>query len=323
MGFCPRCGKKTEHQFCEACLRELHPLITNVKPVQLILCPNCSRTYTKNAWTTKPLQDALERQLDKNIEYSLNSRIDEVVVEQASIEPGKQMIQVTVIGSADSEGESYEENYEIIVLIEGRRCTQCEHLANTYFTGIIQLRRPNEEVQAAIERNLGKAMSSVKDVIGGIDYFVTDHRILQNVARKVHEEFGGELTIRAQHFSYDSLKSKNLYRVNACIRLPKFWKGSLIQAGTKLFFITNMGKRLKGIDIKTGKQLSASCKNEYLFFDLQETSVVTTRPSISVLHPETFQTVPIMNERDEWKQANPGDTVTVAIINEQVYMVHL
>ena len=317
MGFCPRCGKPTEHQFCIDCLRELHPLIKDVQHITVIMCPSCLRTYT-NLWGRKPLQEILEKQLQRKIVFAPDSRIDSTILEQAAIEPGKQELELTVIGSADSEGESYEEYYVVAVLVEGRRCTECEKLANTYFTGILQLRRPNDTVRAEIERLLGRAMSDVKDVTGGTDYYVTDHRILQNVARQIHDQFGGELTIRAQHFSYDSLASKNLYRVNACIRLPKFWKGSVIQAATKRVFITSMGKRLKVIDLDTGKQLSIACKNDYQDYPLVKTSVVTSRPAVTVLHPETFQAVAVENS---WVKLEPGEQVTVALIDERVYVV--
>ena len=278
---------------------------------------------SRSSWTRKSLQELVEKELERAVDFAMGARIDGILLEPVSIEPGKQEVQLTVIGSADSDAPSYEEYYTVTVLIQGNRCTECEHQANTYFTGIIQLRRPNETVQHEIERLLGKSLTDVKDVTGGIDYFVADHRILQNVARQVHDLFGGELTIRAQHFSYDRTTSKNLYRVNACIRLPKFWKGSVIQAGLKLFLIMNMGRSLKGVDLNTGKILSVPCKNEYPEYSTVQTTIVTTRPVITVLHPETFQTVPIANERanEAWRTLLPGSTVTIANVDEQLYLV--
>jgi NMD protein affecting ribosome stability and mRNA decay len=279
------------------------------------------RIFNKSAWNKKELQEAVERQLQKSITFAPNSRIDGVLVEPVTVETGKQDVHLIVVGSADPEGPAYEENYEVAVTIQGNRCPQCEKLSNQYFTGILQLRRPNDPVQNEIERLLGKAMSAVKDVTGGIDYYVTDHRILQNVARQVHAQFGGELSINAQHFSYDSLASKNLYRVNALLRLPKYWKGSVIQAGTKIFYITNMGKMLKGVDVQTGKVLSVPANNDYAEYPLYTTSIVTSRPSVTVLDPETFQTIPIQNERDEWNDLQPGDKVVVSVVEDQIFLV--
>jgi nonsense-mediated mRNA decay protein 3 len=317
MSFCPRCGKPTEHQFCLDCLRELHPLIKNIKPVTVTMCPVCLRVFLKASWIKRDLQEVIERQVERSLTLTQDATITGMVLEPAAPEPGKQELQLTIIGSVDG-SEPYEESYVVTILVAGNRCTQCERLANTYFNGILQLRRPNDTVMHEIERLLGKSLSNAKDVTGGIDYYVMDHHILQNVAREVHARFGGELSINAQHFSYDSLASKNLYRVNALLRLPKFWKGSLIHTGAKYMFITSMGKVLKGIDILTGKTMSAPTNNSYPDFPQQQTTIVTTRPTITVLDPETFQTVAIANDLPLWKDLQAGDKVTVAVIDEGV-----
>lgn len=320
MSFCPRCGKPTEHQFCLDCLRQLHPLIKNIKPITVVMCPVCLKTFVRSAWIKRDLQEVVERQTERSIVFAQGARIDGMVLEPVAPEPGKQELQLTVFGSADG-GEAYEEFYVVPIMIQGNRCTECERLANTYFTGILQLRRPNDTVSHEIEKQLGKTLSGVKDVTGGIDYYVTDHRVLQNVARAVHAQFGGELSVNAQHFSYDSLASKNLYRVNALLRLPKYWKGSLIHTGAKYMYVTSMGKVLKGIDVLTGKTTSAPSSNDYQEVPQHTTSIVTTRPSVTILDPETFQTIAIANERDEWKDLQPGDKVSVAMLEQGVVIV--
>jgi nonsense-mediated mRNA decay protein 3 len=324
MGFCPRCGTQTDYKLCLDCLREHHPLIEKIGPVQATLCPSCGKTQVKAIWTKKGIQEGIEKALERAITFSPHVRIDGVIVEPVAPEPGKQVLQLTVMGSADVEEEGYDEYYEVTTLIHGILCTECQQLKNKYYTGIIQLRRPteaNEEVQYEIERLLGKALTSVKDVTGGIDYYVSDHRILQNVARAVHDDFGGELTVRAQHFSYDSLTSKNLYRVNACLRLPKYWKGSVIRAGNKLFLITNMGRSLKGIDLATGKKTSVPCHLEYQEVPLVETTVVTTQPTVTVLDPETYQTVPLRNEKAVPHTLEPGARILLCVDDVRYYFV--
>lgn len=322
MGFCPRCGKETEHQFCTSCLRELHPLVTKIKEIRLTMCPICLRTQHRSSWTKRDMQQLFEKELERSTVFAQGARIDDALIEPLTLEPGVQEIQVTIVGSADPNAPAYEEHYVVPVHIQGNRCTECEKFASkTYHNGILQLRRPNEQVQHEAERLLSKALTQAKDVTGGIDYYVTDHRILQNVAHQLHSMFGGELSVNAQHFSYNHLTSKNVYRVNVCLRLPKYWKGSLIKTGNKLFLVTNMGKTLKGIDIMTGKTTSAPANNEYEEFPLEQTSVVTVHPSITVLDPQTYQTMPILNEREEFKALQPGDNVMIANLEEGIYIV--
>jgi NMD protein affecting ribosome stability and mRNA decay len=315
MSFCPRCGNPatTGGTFCEACLREHYPLIESVKRVEAILCPSCSRTYSKNTWGTSALQNLIERQLERAISFRQGARIEGIIVEPVEPQPGKQTLQLVVTGTADADAENaYDEYYETNILVHGQLCTECQRLKNQYFTGILQLRRPNDEVQYEIERLLGRALTNAKDVTGGIDYYVSDHRILQNVARAVHDRYGGDLTIRAQHFSYDNLASKNLYRVNACLRLPKYWTGSVLQAASKVIWVKSMGRALKGVDLRTGKNISVPFHLEYPEYTLQRTTVVTTRPSITILEPETYQTVPIMNsDLASWRELKQGAPVIV------------
>lgn len=312
MSFCPRCGKPSKQKFCQDCLREHSPLIEDIKRVELIMCPECARTYTKNIWGKLPLQGLLEKQLERSITFNQYARIEGVIVEPMDIEPGKQTVQISVIGTADAEDEdTYDEYYETDILVHGQLCTECQRLKNQYFTGILQLRRPNEEVQYEVERLLGRALTNVKDVTGGLDYYVSSHHILQNVVRAVHNKFGGDLTIRAQHFSYDNLTSKNLYRVNACLRLPKYWKGSVLQAGSKLFHIVSMGRSLKGLDLETGRQASVPFHIDYPEYPLQAATIVTTRPQLTILEPETYQNVAIMNSLPQWESFAPGTKVVV------------
>ncbi len=285
------------------------------------MCPSCTRTINRTTWGRLPIQTIVEKALEKSLSFAANARIDGVIVEPVDPEPGKQLLQLTVNGSADVDEEAYDEFYEVPILIQGILCPECQNQKNQYFTGILQLRRPNESVQLEIERLLGKALTNVKDVTGGLDYYVSDHRILQNVARAVHNEFGGSLTVRAQHFSYDNLASKNLYRVNACLRLSKFWKGSVVEASTRLLLITNMGRLLKGIDLETSKVVSVPCHIEYPEVPLHETSIVTTRPQITVLDPETYQTVAISNQAHDIGEILPGAKVLVAAHEGNLYLV--
>lgn len=322
MSFCPRCGKPSKHKFCQECLREHHPLITQIKRVELTMCPSCSRTFTKNTWGNTSLQSLLEKGLERSITFGQYARIEGVIVEPIDPIPGKQTVQLSVIGTADSDEEdTYDEYYETDVLVHGQLCTECQRLKNQYFTGIIQLRRPNDAVQYEIERLLGRALSDAKDVTGGIDYYVTDHHILQNVIRAVHNQFGGDLTIRAQHFSYDRLASKNLYRVNACLRLPKYWTGSVLQAGSKLVLVNGMGRSLKCMDLETGKHVAVPFHIDYPEYPQHATRIVTTRPSVTVLEPETYQTVAVMNPLPQWEHLAPDADVTIVETPQGYFLV--
>jgi nonsense-mediated mRNA decay protein 3 len=128
-----------------------------------------------------------------------------------------------------------------------------------YYEGILQLRNPKERVIRRIrELTEGKGgvwISEEKKVRGGIDFYLSDQRFLQNLGRVLQKEFGGELKKSNRLYGTSRETSKLVYRVFILLRMPEFEKGQIIEYRGNKIRIVGFGKKIFARDIKTGKKM--------------------------------------------------------------------
>lgn len=136
---------------------------------------------------------------------------------------------------------------------------------NGYFEGILQLRNPNKEVLEAtlkeIEKKGDVSIAKIKKVSNGTDIYISSQRFLRNLGAKLQKQFGGQFTISKKLFTKHRLTSKEVYRVNALLRLPNFKKGDVINYKGDKIKIIGIQKKVFAKDIKTGKKLNLRFKD--------------------------------------------------------------
>ena len=107
-----------------------------------------------------------------------------------------------------------------------------QNRASNYFEGILQLRNIDDViVQFAIkeiEKQENVFIANIKKVPNGIDIYVSSQRFLRNIGLKLQKQFAGQLIISKKLHTVSRMTSKELYRVNALFRVPKFKKGDII-----------------------------------------------------------------------------------------------
>ena len=137
--------------------------------------------------------------------------------------------------------------------------------ASNYFEGILQLRNIDDViVQFAIkeiEKQENVFIANIKKVPNGIDIYVSSQRFLRNIGLKLQKQFAGQLIISKKLHTVSRMTSKELYRVNALFRVPKFKKGDIIDYKGEKIKIIAMHKKVFAKDIKTGKKLNLSYKD--------------------------------------------------------------
>ncbi|MAG72186.1 MAG: hypothetical protein CL471_18130 [Acidobacteria bacterium] len=136
---------------------------------------------------------------------------------------------------------------------------------NGYFEGILQLRNSNEEVLEAtlkaIEKKGNVSVAKIKNVTNGIDIYISSQRFLRNLGAKLQKQFGGQFTISKKLYTKHRLTSKEVYRVNALLRLPNFKKGDIIKYKGDEIKILAMKKKVLAKVLKTGKKLTLNFKD--------------------------------------------------------------
>ncbi|MBR9700278.1 hypothetical protein GOV11_00225 [Candidatus Woesearchaeota archaeon] len=322
---CPKCGSEdTVGTFCKSCLRELHPLVKDMKEVKLVLCHSCDRVRGK-AWQPLALEDAIKKAVDNAVKPSMDAKISEIVVETPDIikKPGINRsidVDILVRGKQEEAPEEYEEEYVLPLSYEVTVCTHCKKASPTYYEGILQIRNETPEAKEKLKKLLSEKRSvhltNSSKVESGTDYYLSDHRVVAQLVKHLQKKFGGELKVNAQHFSENKQSGKILYRTTAFLALPDYSKGDIVKKGDGYFLITGISTKIIARELLTGEKGSFQYHRDEA--ERLEPVDVQVSGAGEVLHPETFQPTTVENSAD-LSGAKPGDTVKVVIDGNHLF----
>ena len=84
---------------------------------------------------------------------------------------------------------------------------------------------------------------------------ITTNMETERIALELQREFGGEVKVNTKLFSRNKQTSKDIFRLNALVKLPDFESGDVLQNYNKqkkreeLLIVTGLGKQIKFFDI--------------------------------------------------------------------------
>lgn len=187
-----------------------------------------------------------------------------------------------------------------------------------YFQGVLQLRNPNETIMEFVKNELrenkhkGVFVGKEKRVTNGLDLYLSSNHFTINLGNKLYKRFGGILKINEQLFTRNNQTSKDVYRMTIMYRPVDFLNGDIVSSGKKILKVGNVGKKLTGLNIATGKKDSIDYANETVEkHEVFKTTVSKVYPQIEVLHPETYQSVTAGNAA----KVQLGEKVKVVLHN--------
>jgi nonsense-mediated mRNA decay protein 3 len=328
--FCPKCGSEdVVDVFCASCLRELHPLVKGFKPYDAEVCVVCGKINHKGHWhETKDAPGQLAEFLKAHIVFADDSEIENVAVGPLPVEmkPGLKQsadTRATVTGRASKKAKSYQEEYDFSYTILNTYCPRCRKLGTEYFEGTLQVRNEDKESKKFLAEFLRRSGASVAKSVperNGTDYMLTSKSAVERAGLALQAEFGGTLKASAQLFSHNRQTSKDIYRVNAFVELPKFKEGDVVRGLDELLFVAERGKKIKFYNPRRDKfEFHELKESTWEVIPTFETTVAGTRPALSVIHPETFQAVRVWNAAHGAHE--PGEKVVVCLDGEKVFLV--
>ena len=192
---------------------------------------------------------------------------------------------------------------------------------NGYFEGILQLRNPNKEVIEyiikTVERKENVAITNIKKVRGGIDFYITSNKYLQRLGKELQNRFGGVLKTSSKLHTRNHQTSKELHRVNVLFRLLDLKKNDIIQINNHAIKIKHIGKKITGINLNNNKKKIYEFNNKFKALKTFQTVVSKTKPEIEVIHPDTFQSVEVVNK----KKVSSGKKVKIVLVNNEIYLI--
>jgi len=291
--FCPICGKTIEKgKLCENCREPTF----NYRIIKIKLCPSM-KVFQKGKWSKFADLRTLTQKL-------ITGELGKTAKLQQGLEEYPDLLEKTglkkelpIVIKVDNE------TYEIPIQVEVTTSPGISKQGSTYFEGILQLRHANAEVKEYIKRYVAKTknvfVNNVVEKKDSVDYYFVTKRHIMPLATKVIRNFGGYVSQNPQLFSHNKQTSKDLYRLNVLLVVPKFKKGDIVLVNKKPILLRKMSKIIVGLDLSKGKIMNFTFdekkEQEIEILKKQKTIITKVYPDLEILSPEDFQPVQAEN----------------------------
>ena len=187
-----------------------------------------------------------------------------------------------------------------------------------YFEATLQLRNMREEIMDFVNSEINAKSIKVAKTAkqrNGIDLYLPSRKFAATLARKLCEKFGGEMEITTRLFGVSRM-GKTLYRVAVLYTASDYKPGDIIEIGNKIILLKSIGKFAAGHDLTSGKNAKIEMKGKDIRkLEKFSTHVTKNYPHLEVLHPETYDSVPVLNPRSMKK-----NKVNVVVSEKGVYI---
>ncbi|MFP4524385.1 MAG: NMD3-related protein [Candidatus Woesearchaeota archaeon] len=315
MAFCPVCGKNIRRgeSFCE----DHKPSRLEVKPFDVRLC-SCGRLFAHNHWFhPQDLESSILKVVKDHVKQKVPIRLESLDVPEKRGNKGYGKAVATVQG----------EEVPLDFPVKLQRCEKCALAGTEYFTAKLQLREPPEEALPFVQEQLagvedkGVAVNKVADTPRGPDLYLTHKSAARQVGEKLVRRFGGRMKASEQLFSQDRQTSKGLYRLNVVVDFPHFSTGDVVSLKGRPVLVTGLGKQCTGRDLFADKKAVFTAGDEDEVLKRHKTTVAVTHPEAEVIHPVTFQQVPVATHENLLEGLQDGQKVRVVILKKRVYVI--
>jgi len=277
--FCASCGTTIESgSFCVDCKPTAD---ITYKDVKVRLCPPTKEFCVHNKW--KKYQ-------------SVNQAIEETVLAQLKTPGIVKRVEVTTPAKAIATVQSGKKYADIpVAIIEEVRPGL---KSGQYFEGSLQLRNTSPEIIARTHKLLSKIyISKVVEHKNGTDLFVSSIKIMQRAATQLVKEFSGQMQQSPQLFTRNKQTSKDVFRVNVLVTFPLLKKGNVLLYRQTPYLVISMGKQVKVRSLCDDSITRIDLPKKLTVLEKKKTKVTRTLPRLEVIHPETFVSEPVRNNK--------------------------
>ena len=329
--FCPKCGSKdVVDVFCANCLREEKPLVTGFKEFLVEVCISCGCVHHRYRWhATDDPHARLAELFQEHLVFPNYADIKKVEVAPLEFDMKSGLLvngeaKVTGTGRASKKAKDYEEEYAFPFKIQNTVCKKCSRLGTQYFEGTLQVRNETRESVKFLKEYLKHTSATIakeEREKNGTDYYLTVKAEVERTARALQERFGGAIRSSARLFSRNKMTSKDIYRVTWFVELPPFAAGDVVQVDEAVLMVLELGKRIRFFNPARGKTEFHEYTEDGRWekVPIFETTVSSTKPTLMVLHPETFDEVEVCNAHQGEHRVD--ERVNVFLDGKKAYIV--
>lgn len=269
--FCVECGKETEifkNGTCVDCYIKNKSFSSGPQIIDIYSCPKCSAYKYKNTWVDKPFDDILKRFIRD--EFQISNELEKITIE-TDCDTKDKIVPCKVTISGFLNGHIVSEQHRLEVRLKRTTCNVCSKQYGGYFEAVLQIRTEkrtigkNEreilknKVEMFVEStrakgNRGLFITDIGEEKEGIDFYLSEKGSAQTIAKKIQEQYGGEIKQSAKNIGMKD--SKQIYRVTYLIRLPPYRKGDFISKDNSFFFISSVsGNKIHVFDLSSWSEV--------------------------------------------------------------------
>jgi nonsense-mediated mRNA decay protein 3 len=230
-------------------------------------------------------------------------------------------------------GSPVDEHCEIPVKITRMACDRCSRMAGKYFESTVQIRgsadRPLTQWELEACKKTAEAMADagyrggeqlsfiqeIKEVKGGIDIILGSTQLGRQMAKAIHERFGGKLVESSKLVGKKD--GRDVYRSTLLVRFPRLRRGDIVSFRRSLFQVTGFdGKKTLITSLEGGRRSALGEEDSDAIEVLGNTAdaqkaVVTAKDEkvLEIMDPVTYRTA--FASRPKGLEVTPGEEVVV------------
>ena len=275
--FCVECGKEIpifKDGVCIDCYINSHTFTRGPEIIDITVCSHCGTFKFKNIWTNDALGEVLIRFIKNTFQISKELKKLDINTECTEAKGGYQC-KVYITGFLDD--KEITEEHDILVRQKTTVCDVCSKRYGGYHEAIVQVRTENKKltnneikeitdlVENMVEElydkgNRGLFITDMRKEGGGLDFFISEKGPALAIAKKIQEQYGGEIKQSSKNVGMKD--GKQLYRMTYSIRLPSYKKGNFLEHNNTISIILSVhGNKIRLIDLKSWFESSFDLKD--------------------------------------------------------------
>jgi nonsense-mediated mRNA decay protein 3 len=330
---CPKCGQPSKEGLCKSCADKSEKMLSCPDLLEVTICSVCGSRQVKGRWqiSDKSVEEmAAEAACDS---LCIHKEIDrpEVDVDLRKHGATRYIARMSLKGTF--RGMAVEDVCEIPVRIKLVACDRCSRIAGKYFESTVQIRGSSDrkltEWEIEESRKMAEAMADagywggdqlsfiqdIKDVKGGTDITLGSTPLGRQIARAIHERFGGRLVESSKLVGRKD--SRDVYRTTLLVRFPRLKRGDIVSFRSTLFEVTGFDGKKTLITALDGGRRSGLGDEDAEKIDVlgnradAKRAVVTAKDEkvLEIMDPDTYRAA--FASRPKGLDVEPGEEILV------------
>ena len=279
--------------------------------LEIKVCPTCDAFFIEGKWVFDELEKVVFSVVKNELKIHEEARNTDISLLPEFLDDKINVLvkMESTIRGADITGER-----EVMLRLKKESCMRCSRISAGYYESIIQIRAKDrhptqkeinqcEKIIFDLIDKIGKRdplafVSKIEILREGYDIYVGSKSTAKQISKSIVRVLGGDIIESPKLVGRHG--GKNIYRITFSVRLPKYLRGDILQLGDKIILVDHKGKKISGLDLKTGlnqfyneKSLDRATflcnKNE-----AKKTVIcMEGRREVQILDPDTYKPIDI------------------------------